>query len=426
MIVSIIGLGHIGLPTAAILSSRAFTVHGSSEPIVVVGIDVNQHTVDTINQGKIHFVEPDLDMLVKAAVQTGNLRATVQFEKADVFMVAVPTPFKENHEPDLSFIEYAAKSIAPVLEKDNLVVLESTSPVGTTEKVMEWMRAERPDLSFPEFGVDNTAIDVAVAHCPERVLQGNVVHELIENDRIIGGISTRCKEKARDFYKLFVKGDCLITDCRTAELCKLVENSFRDVNIAFANELSLICDKLDINVWELIKLANHHPRVNILQPGPGVGGHCIAVDPWFIVNSVPSESKLIQTARLVNDDMPQFVLNKINKAVVTMGKEKSELSVSCLGLTFKPDIDDSRESPAMEIARQVGLMGFQKQYLVEPNIQEIPNEFDQKNVELVELETALVVSDVVVLLVDHTPFKEMDLSLLSGKQVVDTRGIWSH
>ena len=426
MIVSIIGLGHIGLPTAAILATSEVTVHGSSEPIVVVGIDVNQHTVDTINQGKIHFFEPDLDMLVKAAFQTGNLRATVQFEKADVFMIAVPTPFKEDHEPDLSFIEYAAKAIAPVLEKDNLVVLESTSPVGTTEKIIEWMRAERPDLSFPEFGVDETAFDIAVAHCPERVLQGNVVHELIENDRIIGGISSRCKEQARDFYKLFVKGDCLITDCRTAELCKLVENSFRDVNIAFANELSLICDKLDINVWELIKLANHHPRVNILQPGPGVGGHCIAVDPWFIVDSVPGESKLIQTARLLNDDMPQFVLNKINKAVVTMGKEKSELSISCLGLTFKPDIDDFRESPAMEIARQVSLMGFRKQYLVEPNIQEKPNEFDQQSVELVELETALVVSDVVVLLVDHTPFKKMDLSLLSGKQVVDTRGIWSH
>ena len=365
-------------------------------------------------------------MLVKAAFQTGNLRATVQFEKADVFMIAVPTPFKEDHEPDLSFIEYAAKAIAPVLEKDNLVVLESTSPVGTTEKIIEWMRAERPDLSFPEFGVDETAFDIAVAHCPERVLQGNVVHELIENDRIIGGISSRCKEQARDFYKLFVKGDCLITDCRTAELCKLVENSFRDVNIAFANELSLICDKLDINVWELIKLANHHPRVNILQPGPGVGGHCIAVDPWFIVDSVPGESKLIQTARLLNDDMPQFVLNKINKAVVTMGKEKSELSISCLGLTFKPDIDDFRESPAMEIALHVSLMGFRKQYLVEPNIQEKPNEFDQQSVELVELETALVVSDVVVLLVDHTPFKKMDLSLLSGKQVVDTRGIWSH
>lgn len=415
MKVSVIGLGYIGLPTAAVLASRQ---------IEVVGIDVNQHAVETINRGEIHIVEPELDILVRDAVQRGHLRATMEHEKADVFVVTVPTPFIRNYEPDLYFVESAAKAIAPVLEKGNLVILESTSPVGTTEKMMEWMRAERPDLTFPEFGVDNV-VDVAVAHCPERVLPGHVVRELVENDRIIGGVTTQCAELARDLYKIFVKADCLITDCRTAELSKLVENSFRDVNIAFANELSLICDKLKINVWEMIKLANRHPRVNILQPGPGVGGHCIAVDPWFIVSSAPDETKLIRTARFVNDAKPHFVLEKIKQAIETIGKEKSELSVACLGLAFKPNIDDLRESPAVKIAKQVGLMGFAKLYLVEPNIKDMPPGFDIKVAKLVDLEEALTEVDVVVLLVDHTQFKEMNLGLLSGKQVIDTRGIWS-
>ena len=416
MIISVIGLGYIGLPTAAVLASRG---------IEVVGVDVNQYTVNTINQGKIHIVEPDLDMLVQASVQAGNLRATVQPEKADVFMVAVPTPFKGNHEPDLSFIESAAKAIAPVLEKGNLVILESTSPIGTTEKMVDWMRDERPDLSFPAFDEDGSEADIFVAHCPERVLPGHVVRELVENDRIIGGVTTWCAEQARDLYKIFVKGDCLITDCRTAELSKLVENSFRDVNIAFANELSIICDKFGINVWELVKLANRHPRVNILQPGPGVGGHCIAVDPWFIVDSAPNEAKLIRTARLVNDSKPQFVLKKIEKAVEIIGKDRSELTIACLGLAFKPDIDDLRESPALEIAQQVSLMGFSKLFLVEPNITEMPSGFNNNTAELVELDEAIKSADVVVLLVDHTVFKDMDLGMLSGKRVIDTRGLWA-
>ncbi|MDP6641617.1 MAG: UDP-N-acetyl-D-mannosamine dehydrogenase [Nitrososphaerales archaeon] len=412
MIVAVIGLGYIGLPTAALIASKG---------IKVVGVDVNQNVVNTINEGKIHIVEPDLDILVQSSVQSGNLRATTETEKADVFIVAVPTPFQGDHEPDLSYIKSAAKAITPVLEKNNLVILESTSPVGTTEKLMEWMSEERPDLSFPEFGI-SSKVDVALAHCPERVLPGNVVRELVENDRIIGGITTKCAEKAREFYNIFIKADCLITDSRTAELSKLVENSFRDVNIAFANELSLICDKLNLNVWELIKFANHHPRVNILQPGPGVGGHCVAVDPWFIVNSAPDEAKLIKLARLVNDEKPNFVIKKIKQAVSNISKDVSKLSIACLGLSFKPDIDDLRESPALEIAKQVSEMGFVKQYIVEPNIKDLPVEFNPQITELVELEEALALSDVLLLLVDHLPFKEINLSLLSGKQVIDTRG----
>ncbi|MCW8899153.1 MAG: UDP-N-acetyl-D-mannosamine dehydrogenase [Gammaproteobacteria bacterium] len=416
MKVSVIGMGYIGLPTAAVLASRK---------INVVGVDVNQDVVDTINKGKIHIVEPELDILVRSVVQSGFLRTTTKLEKADVFMVAVPTPFKENNKPDLSFIRTAAKAIAPVLDKGNIVILESTSPVGTTEKMMSWMKEIRSDLIFPVFGNDDSETDISVAHCPERVLPGHVVRELVENDRIIGGVTFQCAQRARNVYKIFVEADCLITDCRTAELSKLVENSFRDVNIAFANELSLICDKLGINVWEMIKLANRHPRVNILQPGPGVGGHCIAVDPWFIVDSAPEEAKLIKTARQVNDYKPHFVLKKVEEAVFNLGKKTSELKIACLGLAFKANIDDLRESPALGIAHQIKLMNFDKLYLVEPNILTLPKIFDSSKFELTELNTALTDVDIVILLVDHSEFKEMDLSLLSGKQVIDTRGIWS-
>ena len=416
MKVLVIGLGYIGLPTAAVLASRG---------VEVVGVDVNHHTVDAINQGKIHIVEPDLDILVQASVQSGNLRAMLQVERADVFMVAVPTPFKEDHQPDLSFIESATKSIAPVLERGNLVILESTSPVGTTEKMIQWMQEERPDLVFPVFREEGNQADIAVAHCPERVLSGKVVRELVENDRIIGGVTTECAEQVREFYKIFVKGDCLVTDCRTAELSKLVENSFRDVNIAFANELSLISDKLEINVWELIRLSNRHPRVNILQPGPGVGGHCIAVDPWFIVDSAPDQSRLIHTARLVNDGKPGFILEKIRQAVEQTDKEISNLTIACLGLAFKPNIDDLRESPALDIAHKVELMGVGKLLLVEPNITEIPEGFDDSRTKLVTLDEAIRSAEVVVLLVDHLQFKETDPRQLFGKQVVNTRGSWT-
>ena len=413
MKVSVIGLGYIGLPTAAILAARQ---------VVVIGVDVNQHMVDTISQGRIQIVEPELDILVRGAVQTGYLRVVTQPEKADAFMVAVPTPFKGNYEPDLSYIESAAMAIAPVLEKGNMVILESTSPVGATEKMMGWMQEVRPDLAFPVFGEDGSDVDISVAHCPERVLPGHVVRELVENDRVIGGVTIQCAERARELYKIFVEADCMVTDCRTAELSKLVENAFRDVNIAFANELSLICDKLNLNVWELIKFANHHPRVNILKPGPGVGGHCIAIDPWFIVDSAPDEAKLIKLARLVNDEKPYFVIKKVNQAVLNISKEVSDLSIACLGLSFKPDIDDLRESPALEIAKQVSDMGFKKQYIVEPNIKDLPDEFNSQLNELVELEKALLSSDILLLLVDHLPFKEINLSLLPGKQIIDTRG----
>jgi UDP-N-acetyl-D-mannosaminuronic acid dehydrogenase len=416
MIVSVLGLGYIGLPTAAVLASRG---------VEVVGVDVNQGIVDTINQGRIHIVETGLDLIVKASVNDKTLKATTQVEKADVFVIAVPTPFKNNYKPDLSYIKSAVKSIATVLEAGNLVILESTSPVGTTERIIDWIKEERYDLSLPEYGKNNIKSDIFIAHCPERVLPGNVLHELVYNDRVIGGVTLKCAKKARDFYKIFVKADCFLTDCRTAELSKLTENSFRDVNIAFANELSIICDKLDINVWDLIKFANRHPRVNILQPGPGVGGHCIAVDPWFIVDSAPNEARLIHMARLVNDSKPNFVLDKINQAITTIDKDISELSIACLGLAFKPDIDDLRESPALEIAQKINLMGFRKQYLIEPNINNIPKGFTSGKVELVDHTSALSNSDLVVLLVDHTLFKTMDLGLLSNKQVIDTRGIFT-
>ncbi len=415
MKISVIGLGYIGLPTAAVLASRQ---------VEVIGVDVSQHVVDSINKGEIHIIEPELDILVRAAVQTGNLRATTTPEPTDAFIVAVPTPFKGDYEPDLAYIKSAAKAIAPVLEKGNIVILESTSPVGTTEKMTQWMQEVRPDLTFPTLGSDDSA-DIIVAHCPERVLPGHVVRELIENDRIIGGVTTQCAEQARELYKIFVKGDCLVTNCRIAELSKLVENSFRDVNIAFANELSLISDKLGINVWELIRLSNRHPRVNILQPGPGVGGHCIAVDPWFIIDSAPDQSRLIHTARMVNNGKPGFILEKIRQAAEHTDKEITDLTIACLGLAFKPDIDDLRESPALDIAQQVGLMGFGKLMVVEPNICELPAGFDEAAVDLVELDAALAKADVVVLLVDHATFKAMDRALLSGKQVIDTRGIWA-
>ena len=415
MKIAVIGLGYIGLPTAAVLASRQ---------IEVIGVDVNKYTVDTINKGKIHIAEPGLGMLVHASVNTGHLRATMKPEKADVYMVAVPTPFLGDHEPDLSFIESAVKSIAPVLTKGNLVILESTSPVNTTEKVVEWMQEIRPDLSFPEFAGDGSNVDISVAHCPERVLPGHIIRELIENDRIIGGITTACAERARNLYKTFVQGDCVITDSRTAELSKIVENSFRDVNIAFANELSLVCDKLDIDVWGLIKLANRHPRVNILQPGPGVGGHCVAVDPWFLVHSAPEEAKLIRTARLVNDQKPKFVLRKILEEVSKSGKDISKLTISCLGIAFKANIDDLRESPAQEIALEVTKMGFLNCYIVEPNIEKLPNNFPVKTI-LSKAVEAIEKSDIIILLVDHDEFELLDASLLLGKHLIDTRGIFA-
>lgn len=416
--ISVIGLGYIGLPTAA-----AFAQHG----VKVIGVDVNQHAVDTINQGKIHIVEPELDIAVHECVTKGTLKATMVPEPADAFLIAVPTPFKgSNYEPDLSYIAAASKAIAPVLKKGDLVILESTSPVGATEQMSEWLAEARPDLSFPQQAGENS--DIRVAHCPERVLPGQVMRELIENDRIIGGITPKCSEQAVSLYKIFVKGDCIITNARTAEMCKLTENSFRDVNIAFANELSIICDKLDINVWELINLANRHPRVNILQPGCGVGGHCIAVDPWFIVNKTPDLAKLIHMARLVNDGKPEWVINKVNDAVIEAlqknpNKTLSDIKIACLGLAFKPDIDDLRESPALKITEQLADKYPGQIFAVEPNVETLPKKSVMKNIHQVELNEALQTADVLVVLVDHKPFKTIQKTCVNAI-IVDTKGLW--
>lgn len=406
--ISVIGLGYIGLPTAAIIASRG---------VNVIGVDVNQDAVDTINQGQIHIVEPDLDIIVRSVVQTGNLKATITPEPADAFMLAVPTPFKENHEPDLSYIESAAKAIAPVLEKGNLLVLESTSPVGATEKLAAWLAQARPDLSFPLNGAENT--DINVAYCPERVLPGYVLQELVSNDRVVGGLSQACAEKAVSLYEIFVKGDCLITNARTAEMAKLTENSFRDVNIAFANELSIICETLHINVWELIKLSNRHPRVNILNPGPGVGGHCIAVDPWFIVSSDPENAKIIRTAREVNDGKPHHVVDSVKKAA---DRFKAPV-IACLGLSFKADIDDMRESPAVEIVKELAQSNLGELLVVEPNVKTLPTGLEGK-VSKVELNDALEQSDILLLLVDHKEFKKIPSEKSHGCVTIDTRGIW--
>lgn len=408
--ISVVGLGYIGLPTAA-----AFAVRRKR----VIGVDVNQHAVDTINKGAIHIVEPELDMLVHAAVTQGYLRATTVPEPADAFLIAVPTPFADGFRPDLSYIEAASRAVAPVLKKGDLVVLESTSPVGATEQMAAWMAELRPDLSFPQQSGENS--DIRIAHCPERVLPGHVIRELVENDRVIGGMTPRCSELARELYQSFVRGECILTDARTAEMCKLTENSFRDVNIAFANELSVICDELDINVWHLIRLANRHPRVSILQPGPGVGGHCIAVDPWFIVDSAPEHARLIRTARAVNDDKPRYVIDRVERAA----KRFKDPVIACLGLAFKANIDDLRESPALEIAHALAERFSGQVVAVEPNIRELPETLEGK-VRLCELNEALVRADVVVILVDHAQFKRVDPVRLQAKVVIDTRGLLSH
>ncbi|HAS6628206.1 UDP-N-acetyl-D-mannosamine dehydrogenase [Vibrio parahaemolyticus] len=415
--ISVIGLGYIGLPTAAMFASRKKKV---------IGVDVNQHAVDTINQGKIHIVEPDLDMIVSAAVSEGYLKATTTPEPADAFLIAVPTPFLPCNEgevpaPDLSYIEAASKAIAPVLKKGDLVILESTSPVGATEQMAAWLAEARSDLTFPQ--THGEQADVNVAHCPERVLPGHVVRELVENDRVIGGMSARCSERSVALYRTFVQGECVVTNSRTAEMAKLTENSSRDVQIAFANELSIICDKLDINVWELIALANRHPRVNILQPGPGVGGHCIAVDPWFIVSKTPEEAQIIHTARKVNDGKPDWVINKVKLAIAEFlqanpDKTAREVTVACYGLAFKPDIDDLRESPALKIAKHLSEIHSGRTIAVEPNISKLPESLDRLT--LFDQDISNLEADVHVYLVKHNGFEKINGN---NKFVVDSVGL---
>ncbi|MBF1994713.1 UDP-N-acetyl-D-mannosamine dehydrogenase [Serratia symbiotica] len=414
--ISVIGLGYIGLPTAAAFASRRKKV---------VGVDVNQHAVDTINRGAIHIVEPDLDNVVKDAVNAGFLQAVTKPLAADAFLIAVPTPFKDDHQPDLSYVEAAAKSLAPELKQGDLVILESTSPVGATEQMAQWLAQARRDLSFPQ--QVGEAADVNIAYCPERVLPGQVMVELIQNDRVIGGMTPKCAERASALYKIFLEGECVLTNSRTAEMCKLTENSFRDVNIAFANELSLICADQGINVWELIALANRHPRVNILQPGPGVGGHCIAVDPWFIVAQAPQQARLIRTARLVNDGKPRWVVDRVKAAVAdclaATGKRASEVKIACFGLAFKPNIDDLRESPAVEVAHMIADWHVGATLVVEPHIEQLPKSL-AGDVTLQDMAGALLQADVLVMLVDHQQFKAIKPEEIKQTWVVDTKGVW--
>ncbi|MEJ5316222.1 MAG: UDP-N-acetyl-D-mannosamine dehydrogenase [Tenuifilum sp.] len=381
-----LGLGYIGLPTAALIAKNN---------IKVVGVDINEKVVETINKGKIHIVEPDLDGLVKHVVESGNLKAQVKPDFADVFVIAVPTPFKGNYEPDISYVEMATKSVIPFLREGNLFIIESTSPVGTTEKMAELIFASRPELKEK----------VYIAYCPERVLPGNVIYELENNDRVIGGINTQSTAEAIKFYSLFVKSQLHPTNARTAEMCKLTENSFRDVNIAFANELSLICDKAGINVWELIQLANKHPRVNILWPGTGVGGHCIAIDPWFIVNDFPNEARIIRTAREINNYKPLWVIEQIKKSILEFNsKYNRKPVVALMGLAFKPDIDDLRESPAVEVVELLtSNSNLNADFLVnEPNVIQYK---DIKNINYID---AYEKADIVVFLVSHKQYKHIE------------------
>lgn len=408
--VAVIGLGYIGLPTAAVLASSGADV---------IGVDINAETVNLINQGLVPFVEPDMATTVAGVVSQGFLTATTETPHAETYIVAVPTPFLEGHQPDLSYIRDAGEQIAPLLEGNELVVLESTSPPGTTEHLAKTILAVRPDLTL----TPNQANSIYFAHCPERVLPGRIMIELRTNDRVIGTLNGNAGERARELYQLFCEGEFLMTDARTAELSKLTENAYRDVNIAFANELSMIADSLDINVWELIGLANHHPRVNILQPGPGVGGHCIAVDPWFIVSASPDRASLIRTAREVNDAKPEFVLDKL----LPQARRIQNVKIAALGLAFKPNIDDLRESPARQIVGRLADELPEAEILVcEPNIERLPEELiGRKNVSLIPTESAIELADIVLLLVDHQEFTKIDSSILAQKIVYDTRGVWN-
>lgn len=408
----VLGLGYIGLPTASIFATRGKKV---------LGVDVVPRVVETINRGEIHIEEPDLDVLVRAAVLSGNLRAGFKPEAAQTFVVAVPTPFKATpmnpKAPDLVYVEAATRSIAPVVAAGNLIILESTSPVGTTELMRDWLFDELEKVRPAD--VASLISSLLFAHCPERILPGQMLKELVDNDRIAGGLTPAAAEAARDLYRSFCVGEIHLTDARTAEMCKLTENASRDVGIAFANELSLVCDRLGIDVWELINLANRHPRVKILQPGPGVGGHCIAVDPWFIVDAAPDLARLIRTAREVNDTKPLYVIKRVKECAQRF---RSPV-IACLGLAFKADVDDLRESPAMAIVKHLVVDKVGRVIVVEPHISELPADLNGC-VELASLEAAVAVADVVVLLVNHQGFLEFNRRNLEGKAVIDTRGVW--
>lgn len=388
--VVMVGLGYIGLPTAALIANNNIHVHG---------VDINPQVVETINAGKIHIVEPSLDQAVATAVSKGFLKAATTPIEANTFLIVVPTPFKAKNEPDISFVEAATRAIIPLLKENDLYIIESTSPIGTTEKMMRYIYAQRPELQDK----------LHIAYCPERVLPGNVMHELVYNDRVIGGVNEAATQKAITFYQQFVKGELHPTNARTAEMCKLTENSSRDVQIAFANELSLICDKANINVWELIRLANKHPRVNILQPGCGVGGHCIAVDPWFLISDFPSETMLIKQARMRNLMKTNWVIEKIKERVqVNENQLGRKIKIAYLGLAFKPDIDDLRESPAVEVVEKSKSL-IVDTYIVEPNLKSFGK------FKLYSLQEALALVDIVVILVAHKEFTDENLRLFQGE-----------
>lgn len=408
-IVCVMGLGYIGLPTAAIVARS-----GSK----VIGIDVRADVVETVNSGGVHIDEVDLDALVQGVVARGLLRASTDVEPADVFLIAVPTPFDDDHAPDISHILAAARTIAPVLKPGDLIVLESTSPVGTTDTLRDLVAELRPDLHVPRRG--NGTADIAIAYCPERVLPGRILVELIDNDRCIGGITPRCARKALAFYRGFVRGACITTSARIAEMVKLSENAFRDVNIAFANELSMVSDRLGIDVWEVVRLANRHPRVNILTPGPGVGGHCIAVDPWFIVHSAPDLTPLIRTARQVNDRKTDYVIERAAALIMAHPDER----VALLGLAFKANVDDFRESPALKIANELAVRFGDRIRIVEPHLDRLPPVFDDSRATLVDIDGALIECGVMIVLVDHDIFRSVPADERTSKIVYDTRGIW--
>ena len=407
--VAVLGLGYIGLPTAAVIARSGAQV---------LGIDIHQSVVDTINSGKVHIEEVDLDGLVSGVVARGALRASTRLEPADVFVIAVPTPFDADHAPNVGYVLQAATSIAAVLKAGDTVILESTSPVGTTEQVRDHLAALRPDLAIP--GRTGVQADVAIAYCPERVLPGRILVELIDNDRVIGGITPRCARKALQFYRRFVRGACVTTTARAAEMTKLAENAYRDVNIAFANEMSLVADTMGVDVWEVIRLANRHPRVNILSPGPGVGGHCIAVDPWFIVHSDPANTPLIRTAREVNDGKTDHVIAK----ATALAEAHPDARIACLGLAFKANIDDFRESPALKVALTLANQFGDRLDVVEPYSSALPAAFDGTGARLIDLDSAIDGDGLLIVLVDHDLFRSVPLDERAGKIVYDTRGIW--
>nr|BET44704.1 MAG: UDP-N-acetyl-D-mannosamine dehydrogenase [Candidatus Aschnera chinzeii] len=414
--ISVIGLGYVGLSIAASFANKKQTV---------LGIDNNQNIINMLNQGKIHIHEPQLKNKVQKAIKNGYLQLFRKPQLSDVYLIAVPTPFKNKYIPNIDYIINVINTIAPLLKKGNLIIVESTIPVGTTDKIAQLLAKIRTDLTFPQHSKHS---DINIAYCPERVLPGDIMNEIIKNDRIIGGMTTQCSKHASKLYKIILEGHYIYTNHKTAEICKLVENSYRDVNIAFANELAYICEKENINVWEVINLANRHPRVNILQPGPGVGGHCIAVDPWFIITKYQKIAKLIHTARNINNQKPLYVAKHIKMVFknykIKTNKAANKIIIACFGITYKADIDDIRESPSIKIIEKLTIWHKGPIYIIEPNIHNMPKSLN-KNCQLVSIDTAIKYADIIVFLVDHKEFKCINKDNISQQCIIDVKGIWN-